>query len=55
MVAFDCLPFVGVPGYGGERLDTVVEIGLDLAVDNNADNEGGEELDDEDDETIHFT
>ena len=31
-----------------------MEIGLDLAVDNNADNEGDEELDNENDETIQF-
>ena len=54
MVSFYCLPFGVVPGYGGERLDTIVEIGLDLAVDKNADNERDEELDNENDETIHF-
>ena len=31
-----------------------MEIGLDLAVDNDADNEGDEELDNEKDETIQF-
>ena len=31
-----------------------MEIGLDLAVDNDADNEGDEELDNENDETVQF-